>query len=162
MSRRNQDDWEEKTLTPEEMDIVHGITPSEPYEDELLKLWESMFGDSQTARANQYVVSYKTFMALIKSHTEKALKERGFVSHGGHKMYTEAEVEQRIVEAEFMVASSLMITMSPLMVHRLEKNFPEMTGEVIGNLYEEIKTVMKPYQDHRKALITKDRGETVQ
>ena len=48
-------------------------TPPEPYEDELLKLWESMFGDSQTARANQYVVSYKTFMALIKTHTERKI-----------------------------------------------------------------------------------------
>lgn len=38
-------------------------------------------------------------MALISSHVEKAIKERGFISHGGHKMHTEVEVEKLLIAA---------------------------------------------------------------
>jgi len=63
----------------------------------------------------------------------------------------EQDRERAVAEAEFIAGSSLLITMSPLMVHRLDKDFPSMTGEIIGEVFEEVKALMKPYQDERKA-----------
>ena len=64
-----------------------------------------------------------------------------------------ALISQKILEAEqigaFMAASAILIEMSPLMVHRLERDFPSMSAEVIGSTFQKIKEQMKPYQDAR-------------
>ena len=62
------------------------------------------------------------------------------------------EMLKEKVTNDYMLASSLMITMSPLMVHRLEPDFPSMSSEVLGKLFEEIQSYMKPFQDQRTNL----------
>lgn len=62
----------------------------------------------------------------------------------------EARIEGEKIGA-FMAALSILSEMAPLMVHRLEQDFPSMTAEVIGTVYETVKKEMKPYQDSRKA-----------
>lgn len=68
--------------------------------------------------------------------------------------HAEQYAAERGIMAQYFACSWIMNTMAPLMVHRLEKDFPSMTGEVIGNVYEEVKKLMKPYQDMRQAQLT--------
>lgn len=72
----------------------------------------------------------------------------------------EAEASRREQAAEikgaYFAASSILLEMSPLMVHRMERGFPEMTAEVIGKTYEAVKKEMQPYQAKRQALTEKE------
>lgn len=60
----------------------------------------------------------------------------------------------------FMAGSAILTEFSPLMIHRLETNFPSMTAEVIGNTYDEIQKQMKPFMDKRKAELQAQAKET--
>lgn len=72
------------------------------------------------------------------------------------KMFLDEYTAKQVAKAEQlgarMAASSILVEMSPLMVHRLEPGFPEMTAEVIGKTYDEIKRQMKPHNDARAEL----------
>lgn len=78
------------------------------------------------------------------------VKMFNYITADRKRVALEARIEGEKVGA-FMAASSILIEMSPLMVHRLGRDFPSMTAEVIGTVYETVKREMKPYQDSRKA-----------
>lgn len=56
-------------------------------------------------------------------------------------------------EAEFFMGSHISTLMMPLLVHRLEKDFPSMTKEVIEEVHNKVRDYMKPFMEKREAAL---------
>lgn len=53
-------------------------------------------------------------------------------------------------EAEFFMGSHISTLMMPLLVHRLEKDFPSMTKEIIEGVHNKVQDYMKPFMEKRE------------
>jgi len=86
MSRRNQDDWDEKAPVFHS-NVFPPTPPSEPYEDELRKKVVETLQDTLVHRTqslhlhpNDIPELTEDFMVLIKSHTERKVEPEWWIT----------------------------------------------------------------------------------
>lgn len=114
-----------------------------------------MSNSHTTSKPEEHITPDGKVLDLIQTYTKNGRKTNIWLDWSLgvaiQKHFAQQQQEAKEI-TEFMTASSILTTMSPLMVHRLEADFPSMTKEIIEKTYDDVRSYMKPFMDRQKAL----------